>query len=88
MSNEWIGFLVSIIGGLLSLNAWYFKDVVKQLKAIELQLVRLVTQHDIMSDVVNKHDKELDTLRNQVFENKSQINLLSGEIKHCKCYEQ
>jgi hypothetical protein len=54
-----------IVGALLSVNAWYFRGIVSKLSSIELALVKLSTEHSLMSDMVLKHDKEIDVMREQ-----------------------
>lgn len=51
-----------ILGFLLSINAWYFKEMVKKLSSIELEMVKLTTEHSLMTSMVEKHDKKLDRL--------------------------
>jgi hypothetical protein len=52
MTYETLGVIGAVIAVLLSVNAYFFKDMVKSLKTIELELMKLSTQHDRVEEDV------------------------------------
>lgn len=66
MSNELLTILGGIITFLLSVNAYYFKDVVNTLTDIKIVLAKLTTEHHANSLLINKHDREIDLLREKI----------------------
>jgi len=66
MSNEMLAVMGGLVTFLLSVNAYYFKDIVSSLRKIELQLVRLTSEHDNNMELIRKHDRELDRLSERI----------------------
>lgn len=66
MSSEMLTVLGGLVTFLLSANAYYFKDIVSSLKKIELQLVKLTSEHDNNMELLRKHDREIDHLRERI----------------------
>lgn len=64
MSQEMITAIGTVGGGLivflLSINAYYFKDIVTRLRSIELGLTKLTSEHHNNIQLVDKHDVTLD----------------------------
>jgi hypothetical protein len=62
--------LLAVFGGLitllLSVNAFYFKDIVSSLRKIELQLVKLTTEHDQNMSLLKDHDREIKKMRDRI----------------------
>ena len=66
MSNELLVILGAIISFLLSVNAYYFKDIVKTLTEIKVTLAALTAEHDNSVKLVDKHDRDIDKLKERV----------------------
>lgn len=64
-----IGLIVSFC---LTVNAFFLKDILKTLKALELNFTTLNTEHGMYSRMVDKLDNELNALEKRF--NKAQIN--------------
>lgn len=66
MSPELMSVLGSIIVALLSINAYFFKDIVKTLKKIELEVMKLTTKHDRIEKDVTYLMQENQSLRERM----------------------
>jgi hypothetical protein len=80
-----IGCIVSV---LLSVNAYFFRDMVKSLKLIELEIMKLSTQHDrVLEDVeflLKEHTRtseRLHTLEGKQFSIETIIEILEHNQK-------
>lgn len=63
---EIIGIIGGVIAFLLAVNAYYFKDILGRLLKIELQLVKLLTEHKAIFKLVEKHDDEIEALEKRI----------------------
>ena len=69
MSNELLAVLGGLVTFLLSVNAYYFKDIVTSLRKIELQLVKLTSEHDSNMMTVRKNEREIEKIRERLHAN-------------------
>jgi len=63
VDNRTLEILGVIVGLLLAANAWYFKDIVKTLQEIRIELAKLLTKHDSVETMCSRHDEELRELK-------------------------
>lgn len=55
-----------IIVAILGINAFFLKDILKNLNDLKLVFTKLNTEHGIYSEQVMKHERELDKIRERL----------------------
>jgi len=50
----------------LSINAFFLKDILRNLTDLKLLFTRLNTEHTMYAEQVVKHDKEIDKMRDRL----------------------
>ena len=66
MTNELMAIGGALLTFLLSVNAYYFKDIVKTLTEIKVSLAEITVEHKTNVMLLQKHDVEIDKLRERV----------------------
>lgn len=66
MSDQWLQLMGVVITFLLSVCAWYFKDIVRTLTEIRITLATLLAEHSANTMLIEKHDKEIDKITARV----------------------
>lgn len=84
MSNELTAVIGGLITFLLSVNAYYFKDIVKTLTEIKVSLMQLSTEHINNVNLVNKHETEIDRLRERVHKIEGQSSQVLAYFQNAK----
>lgn len=66
MTNEILAILGGLVTFLLSVNGWYFRDIVKNLTEIKITLAKLSESHDNQIQLVDKHDRDLEKIKERL----------------------
>ena len=66
MTTEILTAVGSVLGFLLSVNIYFFKQTVTTLNEIKLTLMKLTTEHDANSILLSKHDNEIDKINEKI----------------------
>lgn len=66
MSNELLAILGALVTFLLSINGWYFRDIVKTLTEIKVTLAKLSESHTNQVQLVDKHDRDIEKLKERI----------------------
>ena len=66
MSSETLAILGGLVTFLLSVNAYFFKDIVASLRKIEMQVVKIASEHDNNIELLRKHDRDIDHMRERI----------------------
>jgi len=79
MDSTTLLILGSFMSILLSVNAFFLKDILKTLKNLEFKFIELDTEHTMYAKLLNKHDDELDNCSKRLHE-------LEGAYKNFENY--
>ena len=82
MSSEVLAIIGGLVTFLLSINGWYFRSIVTTLTEIKVTLAQLTESHDNNLQLVSKHDKEIDILRERIHKLEGLVPSLLQDFKH------
>ncbi len=69
MNQELLNIAGAVITFILSVNLYFFKDVIKRLANIELELAKISSYNKL----VDKHDEEIDELLERIHNIEGQL---------------
>lgn len=58
--------LGSFLTVLMSVNAFFLKDILNNLQDLKVELAKLYTDHNNYSNLVDRHDREIDKIRERM----------------------
>lgn len=66
MENQSLIIVGSFLTILMSINAFFLKDILVNLQDLKIELAKLLTDHSNYSALVDRHDREIDGLRERI----------------------
>lgn len=85
MDANYIAILGGLITFLLSVNAYFFKDIVKSLNDIKIELAKMTAEHNANILLLQKHDDLIYNIRERLHKLEG---FVPGIVKALKDFEE
>lgn len=66
MENQSLIILGGFLTVLMSVNAFFLKDILVNLQDLKIELAKLLTDHSNYSALVDRHDREIDKIKERL----------------------